>query len=171
MKIRVFIGLLLWKRLMTRSYWKLMAPASETECALCTGAVEDCERLFVTCPFASSVWQLARVAQIDISSLKAFWRSIGDGPYRRKAEWQGIFAILWSIWSHRNEVIFRGRSPSVDAIQHNARGLTILWNRGGLGPSTFVPLLHDFVMRHNFNDNGGALSRGHFFLFSKKRCV
>ena len=140
MKICVFVWLLLRKHLMTRSYRQRMAPASETECALCTGAVEDCEHLFVTCPFASSVWQLARVAQIDTSSLEAFWRSIGNGAYRRKTEWQGIFAILWSIWSHRNEVIFRGCSPSVDAIQHDARGLTILWNRGGLGPSTFVPL-------------------------------
>ena len=140
MKIRVFVWLLLRKRLMTRSYRQHMTPASETECALCTGAVEDCEHLFVTCPFAASVWQLARVAHIDTSSLEAFWRSISDGPYRRKAEWQGIFAILWSIWSHSNEVIFRGSSPSVDAIQHDARGLAILWNRGRLGPSTFVPL-------------------------------
>ena len=125
---------------MTRSYRQRMAPASETECILCRGAVEDCEHLFVTCPFAASVWQLARVAQIDTLSLEAFWRSIGDGPYRRTAEWQGIFAILWFIWSYRNEVIFRGRFPSVDAIQHDAQGLAILWNRGGLGPSTFVPL-------------------------------
>ena len=108
------------------------------------------------------------MAQIDTSSLGAFWRSIGNRPYRRKTEWQGIFAILWSIWSHRNEVIFRGRSPSVDAIQHDVRGLTILWNQGGLGPSTFVPLKYVFVTRHTFNDNGGALPRGHFFLFSKK---
>ena len=83
MKIRVFVWLLLQKRLMTRSYRQRMAPASETECALCTEAVKDCEHLFVTCLFAASVWQLARVAQIDTSSLEAFWRSIGDGPYRQ----------------------------------------------------------------------------------------
>ena len=137
MKIQVFIWLLLRRRLMTRAYRQRMAPESTTECALCAGAVEDCEHLFVTCPFASSVWLPARVAQIDISSWEAFWRSISDGPYRLKAEWQSIFAFLWSIWSHRNEVILRGRSPSVDAIQHDARGLITLWIRGGLGPSTF----------------------------------
>ena len=136
MKIRVFIWLLLRRRLMTRAYRQRMAPESTTECALCAGAVEDCEHLFVTCPFASPVWLSARVVQIDISSWEAFWRSISDGPYRSKAEWQSIFAFLWSIWSHRNEVIFRGRSPSVDAIQHDARGLITLWIRGGLRPST-----------------------------------
>ena len=136
LKIRVFVWLLLRRRLMTRAYRQCMAPESTTECALCAGAVEDCKHLFVTCPFASSVWLSARVAQIDLSSWEAFWRSISDGPYRLKAEWQCIFAFLWSIWSHRNEVIFRGRSPSVDAIQHDARGLIRLWIRGGLGPLT-----------------------------------
>ena len=136
MKIRVFIWPLLRRRLMTRAYRQRMAPESTTECALCAGAVEDCEHPFVTCPFASSVWSSARVAQIDISSWEAFWRSINDGPYRLKAEWESIFAFLWSIWSHRNKDIFRGRSPSVDAIQHDVRGLITLWIRGGLGPLT-----------------------------------
>ena len=68
MKIPVFVWLLLRRRLMTRAYRQRMAPESTTECALCAGAVEDCEHLFVTCPFASSVWLSARVAQIDLSS-------------------------------------------------------------------------------------------------------
>ena len=137
MKIRVFVWLLLRRRLMTRAYRQRMTPEATTECALCAGAVEDCEHLFVTCPLASSVWLSARVAQIDLSSWEAFWRSINNGPYRSKVEWQHIYANLWSIWSHRNEVIFRGHSPSVDAIQHDARGLITLWIRGGLGPLTF----------------------------------
>ena len=68
MKIRVFVWLLLQRRLMTRVYRQRMAPESTTECALCAGAVEDCEHLFVTCTFASSFWLSARVAQIDLSS-------------------------------------------------------------------------------------------------------
>ena len=87
LKIRVLFWLLLQRRLMTRAYRQRMAPESTTECALCAGAVEGCEHLFVTCPFASSVWLSARVAQIDLFSREAFWRSISDGPYRLKAEW------------------------------------------------------------------------------------
>ena len=50
------------------------------------------------------------------------------------------FGRVWSIWTHRNEVIFRGCTPSVDAILHNARGLASFWLRGGLGPSISIPL-------------------------------
>ena len=75
-----------------------------------------------------------------MSSEEAFWRSLGDGPFRRKAEWQTIFAILWSLLTHKNKVIARGRLPSVDAIQHDAREFASFWHRGGLGPSTIVPL-------------------------------
>ena len=64
----------------------------------------------------------------------------GWGPFRRAAEWNTIFANLWAIWLHRNEVVFRGRSPSVDAIQHDARGIAYSWNRGGSSLSNFVPL-------------------------------
>ena len=135
LKIRVFVWLLLRRRLMTRAYRQRMAPEASTECALCSGAVEDCEHLFITCPIASSTWRLAGVAQIDTSSWEAFWRSLSAGPYRLKAEWQNIFVLLWAIWSHRNEVIFKGRPPSVDAIQHDVRGFISIWSRGGLGPS------------------------------------
>ena len=140
MKIRVFAWLLLRRRLLTRSLLQRMIPDAPAGCALCAGAAEDCEHLFVTCSFASSVWRRARVARLELSSWEAFWSSIGDRPYRRTSEWQLIFAILWSIWSHQNEVIFRGRTPSVDAIQHDARGLDISWSRRGLGPPTLVPL-------------------------------
>ena len=131
MKIRVFAWLLLRRRLLTRSRRRHLIPDAPVECALCARAVDDCEHLFITCPFASAVWRGASVDRLDLSSWEDFWRSIGDGPYRLIAEWQLIFAILWSIWCHRNEVIFRGRTPSVDAIQHDARGMDISWARGG----------------------------------------
>ena len=53
MKIRVFAWLLLF---LTRSLRQHMIPDALAECALCAGAEEDCEYLFVTCSFASSVW-------------------------------------------------------------------------------------------------------------------
>ena len=40
-----------------------------------------------------------------------------------EAEWQKLFAILWAVWLHRNEVIFWGRQPSAIAIIFDARAL------------------------------------------------
>ena len=110
------------------------------EYPLCARAVEDCTHLFFACPLAQEVWQAAGVGRLVGTSEEAFWQSLSGGSFRREAEWQTIFATLWSIWTHRNEVIFRGCTPSADAIQHNAKGFASFLNRGGLGPSTIMPL-------------------------------
>ena len=82
MKIRVFAWLLLRRRLLTRSRRRHLIPDAPEECALCARAVEDCEHLFITCPFALAVWRGASVDRLELSSWEDFWRSIGDGPYR-----------------------------------------------------------------------------------------
>ena len=140
LKIRIFAWLFLRRRLKTRAFLHRVLPDVPAGCALCAGAEETCEHLFITCPVSSSVWQWANVDRLEISSWEAFWRSFGAGTQRLSAEWQRLFSLLWSIWGHRNEVIFRGRIPSVDAIQHDARGLEQSWYRSGSGQSTYVPL-------------------------------
>ena len=67
-KIRIFAWLLLWRRLRTRSFLHRVVPDDPAGCALCAGAEENCEHLFITCPFASSVWQWANVDRLELSS-------------------------------------------------------------------------------------------------------
>ena len=140
LKIKVFAMLLVRRCLMTRSLWQRMVPDSPVECLLCARAVKDCSHSFFICPLAHAVWQAVNVGRLVVTSEEAFWGSPGDETFCREAEWQTIFATLWSLWTHRNEVIFRGRTPSIDTIQHDARGFASFWHRGGLGPSTIVPL-------------------------------
>ena len=140
LKIKIFSWLLLRQRLMTRSFRQRFCPGSSAECPLCGGVSEDCSHLFFECTFAQASWRAASTSSLDVSAAKSFWSSIAWGPFRRAAEWNTIFANLWAIWLHRNEVVFRGRSPSVDAIQHDARGIAYSWNRGGSSLSNLVPL-------------------------------
>ena len=140
LKIRILAWLLLRIRLKMRAFLHRVIPNVLASCALCAGAEETCEHLLITCPVSSSIWQRANVDRLDISSWEAFWRSFGAGKQRLSAEWQRLFSILWSIWGHRNEVIFRERIPSVDAIQHDARGLEQSWYPSGSGQSTYVSL-------------------------------
>ena len=140
LKVRVFLWLLLRWRLMTRSLRQRWDPHSSADCVLCRSGVEDCDHLFVRCRLAQAVWTMTRGGQAQASSLEVLWRAMADGPYRRGAEWHLIFATLWTIWNHRNEVVFRGRTPSAEAVIHEARGLVSLWNRGDLGIVTYVPL-------------------------------
>ena len=140
LKIKMFAWLLLRWRLTTRSRLQRMVPDALVECPLCARAMEDCQHLFFVCPLAQTVWQETGVGRLVTTSEEAFWRSLGSGTFRHEVEWKTIFATLWSLGIHRNEVIFRGRTPSADAILHSARGFVFFWQRGGLGPSTIGPL-------------------------------
>ena len=130
LKIRIFVWLLLRQRLMMRSFRQRMAPESAGDCVLCGANLENCEHLFALCPISQAVWRSVGVARPTLTSLEDFWRSIGDGPYRRAAKWNLIFATLWAIWINRNDVIFRRRTPVVNAILHDTCGLAISWKQG-----------------------------------------
>ena len=93
-------------------------------CPLCAGEDEDCPHLFFTCPIVQEAWRAAGVARLVVSSDEAFWRSLIDGSFRREQDWRRAFATLWAIWIHRNEVIFRGVTPSSDAIVHAVGGMS-----------------------------------------------
>ena len=140
LKIKIFGWLLLRQRLMTRSFRQRFCPGSSAECPLCASVSEDCSHLLFECQYAQATWWAASTSNLDFSTAESFWYSIARGPFRCAAEWHTIFANLWAIWLHRNEVVFRRRSPLVDAIQHDARGIAYSWNRGGSGLSNFVPL-------------------------------
>ena len=97
LKIKIFAWLLLRRRLMTRSLRHRMVPDSHVECRLCARAVEDCPHLFFACPLAQEVWQATGVGRLVVTSEEAFWQSLSGSSFRREAEWQTIFATLWSI--------------------------------------------------------------------------
>ena len=140
-KIKVFGWLLIRDRLMMRSLWQRFVPEANDGCVMYYGATEDCSHLFFECPLVQSVWTAAALGEIDVTVGDTFWQSICQGPFRREAEWQTIFATLWAIWLHRNEIIFRGRPPSTDAVQHAARGIARSWHLGGMTHPGIAPLM------------------------------
>ena len=135
LKIRIFGWLLVRRRLMTRAMRHHLVPGAIMNCPLCDGEIEDCSHLFFTCPMVQEAWRTSGAARPTVSSDEEFWSS-----FRRETAWRRVFAILWAIWIHRNEVIFRGVTPSSDAIQHAAGGFFYSWTRGGFGPSHLLPL-------------------------------
>ena len=139
LKIRIFGWLLVRHRLMTRAMRHRLFPGAVVNCPLCDGEVEDCSHLFFMCPMVQGAWQTAGVACLVTSSDEDFWSSLIDSSFRRETVWRRVFATLWEILIHRNEVIFRGVAPSGDAIQHAAGSLLYSWNRGGSGPSHLYP--------------------------------
>ena len=97
LKIKIFGSLLIRGRLMTRSLRQRFVPEADAGCVMCSDATEDCSHLFFECPLVQPVWTGAALRGIDATSAAAFWRSTCQGPFRREAEWQTIFATLWAI--------------------------------------------------------------------------
>ena len=125
LKIRLFGWLLLIRRIITRTLRCRFDPEASAVCPLCNEAEEDCSHLFFQCPLAQAAWWAAGVGHLDTSLGEEFWRSISGGVFRREADWQRIFATLWLVWLHQNQVIFRDRPPSDEEIVHDARGFTL----------------------------------------------
>ena len=45
-------------------------------------------------------------------------------------EWGRILAVLWAIWLHRNEVVFKGQMVSADGVEHDMGGFVSSSCRG-----------------------------------------
>ena len=125
---------------MTRALRRHQNPGAPVECPLCHVAKEDCCHLFFQCPLAQATWRAVSAGHLVTSSDKEFWISVSGGTFRREVEWQRIFATLWSVWLHRNQVIFRGRPPADEEIVHDMRGFALSWQQGGTSPLLHLPL-------------------------------
>ena len=145
LKIKIFGWLLIRGHLMMRALRQRYVPGADARCVMCSATMEDCTHLFFECPLVQPVWAAAAVEGLDTTSADAFWRSLSQGPFRREAEWRTIFATLWAIWLHRNEIIFRGRLPSTDTVQHEARWIAQSWHLGGTNHAVTDPQYRSFL--------------------------
>ena len=130
---------------MTRSRGQRYVLEADVGCVMCSGAIKDCTHLFFECPLVQPVWTAAALGGIDVTSAATFWRSIYQGPFQREAEWKTIFTTLWAIWLHRNKIIFRGRLPSIDAVQHDVRWIAHFWHLGGTPHAITDPYYLSFL--------------------------
>ena len=40
-----------------------------------------------------------------------------------------ILAVVWAVWLHHNERVFKGRTGSTDGVIHEVQGLIAVWFR------------------------------------------
>ena len=140
LEIRLFGWLLIRRRLMTRALRHRQNPKAPVECPLCHVAQEDCCHLFLQCPLVQAAWRAAGGGHLVTTSDEEFWISVSGGTFRQEAEGRRIFATLWSVRLHCNQVIFRGRPPADKEIVHDARGFALSWHQGGTSPLLHVPM-------------------------------
>ena len=130
LKVKIFGWLLLRQCLPTRYAHSRWSPKVSASCPMCSREDEDCTHLFFQYPVAQEAWNLKGTFGVDTRLAESFWDSTRHGPYRCEAEWQKLFALLWALWRHRNEVLFQGRPPSATAAIYNVWACARIWHQG-----------------------------------------
>ena len=117
-KIRIFLWQICHNALPSRGTLLRRGIQLDPVCVACSVDIEDTDHLFMHCPMARQVWDLA-VAHSWLPSLP-FPNT--DSPLREELHLliqnrypcvDRVVLLLWSIWKSRNALVFREESPSL----------------------------------------------------------
>jgi zinc-binding in reverse transcriptase len=82
------------------------------QCPFCPG-MESVDHIFFTCPLSSGLWSVLSHLHpsgslLPLNSIQDIWQVCSKLPLRNMLFWGSMLAaVIWSIWSHRNNIIFR----------------------------------------------------------------
>jgi len=116
-KVKVFLWQLCHRALPSRGTLFRRGIHLDPFCPACNNALEDTDHIFLQCPLAQKVWDMA-VAHKWLPSipfahpaatLQDGLQSLSHNPHSQLSR---IVLILWSIWKSRNALIFRNVVPS-----------------------------------------------------------
>jgi hypothetical protein len=82
-------------------------------CALCNSLVEETlKHLFLNCPFAAHCWNLI---QVDIPLQSSFPDIVDQIKDQHNSPFfmEAIILLAWTIWTARNDLIFKGIQISI----------------------------------------------------------
>ena len=85
-------------------------------CPACNTDLEDTDHIFLQCPMAQKVWEMAVAHQWlrsipfahSMSTLQAGLQLLAHHPQPQLSR---IVLLLWSMWKSRNGLIFRNEAP------------------------------------------------------------
>jgi hypothetical protein len=123
-KHKVFFWLLAQDRLSTRNILRRKHMFLQSyNCALCNDSAEETvDHLFLHCGFAKNCWNLIGLtvphSQGPFQTLEAF-RTQLNVPFFMEI----IIIMCWSIWTVRNNLIFRGDEASTQQCKHIFRSI------------------------------------------------
>lgn len=103
-------------------------------CAVCRVGDETLEHALWTCPFALRCWEEAHlnVHLVDGQSVAHFLSAILDADSTSGVE---FFCMLaWSLWNHRNAVVWRGKFNTPQLVCHSAHEFMQQWKKAQARP-------------------------------------
>lgn len=125
-KWKIFVWRILNKAIATRSRIRRRGVMVEESCVLCKESQENDNHLFRDCTITCHVWKVSQLGisacanrHVDVAEwikkfMVFFWNEDGyDSPRVRM-----FVTVLWSIWIHRNEVIFKKVDTNPNSVMY-----------------------------------------------------
>ena len=103
----------------------------------CNNHIEDLNHLLLSCQTTWGLWKAIaedlgeEITLADnLRDFFAYWinRRIVNKT-QRKLWLASFFATLWSLWMHRNEIIFKQHTMDMQAIYHTIKWRVATWSR------------------------------------------
>jgi hypothetical protein len=137
-KALVFGWRFLLDKLPTRSalnHRGILTNSLDLHCIFCSLSEEDCDHLFFLCPFSKEIWAaISRWLGKNTPTGVDRWTHFllfGDLVRLKKGGGRVTrliwLATMWSIWKHRNEVIFKGANPDATILLNDIKSVFWLW--------------------------------------------
>ena len=145
-KCKFFLWLALKNRCWTADRLGRRGLPRPASCPFCGQEDEDIDHLLLGCVISREVWHsfLGRWGRADWVAdredrLVDWLPSKAPGGADEKDMWTAINLICWSLWRHRNGIVFEGHRPSVETAIRLVEPEADLWRaarmfRGSLGP-------------------------------------
>ncbi|KAL0305148.1 UNVERIFIED_CONTAM: hypothetical protein Scaly_2995400 [Sesamum calycinum] len=120
-KYSFILWLGLRERLATRD--RLAFLHEDPTCSLCINSKESAKHLFFEYPFSSYVWShirqwfgITRRMSTLLSAVKWLKKGKTGSSVQNKARHLALACTVYSLWRHRNEIIFEGKAPNPDGL-------------------------------------------------------
>ena len=116
-KIKVFLWQLCHNSLPSRGTLLRRGIHLDPTCPACLNDIEDTDHIFLHCPKARQVWDLAAVHQwLPLFTFSSLTMSIRDHLHelacQKSPHLSRVVLLLWSIWKSRNALIFKNDTPN-----------------------------------------------------------
>ncbi|KAL0291713.1 UNVERIFIED_CONTAM: hypothetical protein Sangu_3261800 [Sesamum angustifolium] len=102
---------------------RLMFLQEDSSCSLCINTQETAKHLFFECPFSNLVWTnirqwlgIHRRMSTLLSAVKWLIKEKTRSSVQNKARLIALACTVYSLWRHRNEVIFEGKTPCPEGL-------------------------------------------------------
>ncbi|KAK4383087.1 hypothetical protein Sango_2809900 [Sesamum angolense] len=120
-KYSFILWLGLRERMATRD--RLAFLHEDPSCSMCINSKESAKHLFFECPFSSYVWShirqwfgITRRMSTLLSAVKWLKKEKTGSSVQNKARHLALACTVYSLWRHRNEIIFEGKTPNPAAL-------------------------------------------------------